>query len=271
MSTSVVSPSPPSLEATFGGVRSESLSQEERLKIAIVGEPKTGKSWLAATAPTPNLIFDFDDRSESLAGKSGLIVKQKPSMIEVERVLSIAKAARTAKQPLPATFTFDSVTYMNRAMEEEIFRQCPDLARTIKVGPGKGMQLRKNWDTINGIQRYMEYLIAEFSPLGNIIFVFHEKNEKDPVKSTPEQAAYTGDITVDPQYLAKTLSLFNEVYRIKQNFQGKYEVQCRYAGAADKFNASTTMLLDSTEAPNIMGMIAKHKAARAKQQGQVKP
>jgi hypothetical protein len=278
MSTAVQNPSapaslsPPSLLSTFGGVESESLSQEERLKIAIVGEPKTGKSWLAATAPTPNLIFDFDDRAESLAGKSGLIIKQKPSMIEVERVLSIAKAAKAQKQPLPVTFTFDSVTYMNRAMEEEIFRQSPDLARTLKVGPGKGMQIRKGWDAVNGIQRYMEYLIAEFSPLGNIIFVFHERNEKDPVKTTSEQTAYTGDITVDPQYLAKSLSLFNEVYRIKQNYQGKYEVQCRYTGAQDKFNASTTMLLDATESPNIMAMIQKHRAARAKQQqGLAKP
>lgn len=266
MSTSVTPPIGQSLEVAFGGVASVDLAQENRLKIAIVGEPKTGKSWLAATAPGPVLIFDFDDRAESLAGKPGLIIKRKPSMIEVEQNLSVAKARKAQKLPNPTTFVFDSVTYMNRAMEEEIFRQSPDLARKIKVGPGKEMLLRKNWDTINGVQRYMEYLIAEFSPLGNIIFVFHEKNEKDPTKSTPENTAYTGDVTVDPQYLAKSLSLFNEVYRIKQNYAGKYEVQCRYTGASDKFNASTTMLLDATEEPNIMKMIAKHQEKRAKLQ-----
>jgi len=252
-----------SLAAAFKAVASSDLAQEDRLKIAIVGEPKTGKSWLAATAPAPVLIFDFDDRAESLAGKAGLLVLRKPSMIDVETALSNAKARKNQKLENPRTFVFDSVTYMNRAMEEEIFRQAPDLARTIKVGSGLGMKLRKNWDTINGIQRYMEYLIAEFSPLGNIIFVFHEKNERDPTKSTPENTAYTGDITVDPQYLAKSLSLFNEVYRIKQDYSGKYEVQCKYTGAGDKFIASTTMLLDAKEAPNLTAMIAKHQKARA--------
>ena len=246
----------------FSGERSEDIHADAFLKIAIVGEPKVGKSWLAATAPGPVRIFDFDDRAESLAGKPGLIVKSKPTMIEIEQDLSMAKARKKQGLPLPATWVFDSVTFMQRAMEEEIFRQAPDLARSIKVGPGLAMKLRKNWDTINGIQRYVEYLIAEFSALGNIIFVFHEKMEKDPVKSTVESTAYTGDVTVDPQYLSKSLSLFNEVYRMKILPSGDFQVQCKFS-AQERFNASTTMLLDPTEKPNIMQMIQKHRAKRA--------
>lgn len=255
----------------FSGVRSENLNAENELKIAIVGDQGTGKSWLAATAPQPIRVYDFDDRQESLAGKPGLIIKNKPTMIDVETDLSIAKANKIQGKPNPATWLFDSVTYMQRAMEDEIFKQCPDLARTIKVGSNLGMKLRKNWDTINGIQRYMEYLISEFSAIGNIIFIFHEKMEKDPVTSTPEQTKYTGDITVNPQYLAQTLSLFNEVYRIKQNYQGKYEVQCRYTGQQDKFNAKTTMLLDPLEEPNLLKMIEKHRQKRAQLSGSAKP
>ena len=246
----------------FGGVRSENLQQEDRLKIALVGDIGVGKSWLMATAPQPILVYDFDDRYESLAGKPGLIIKSRPTMQTVETDLSIAKANKIKGKPNPVTWAFDSVTYMNRAMEEEIMRQAPDLARTIKVGNNVGMKIRNSWDVINGVQRYMEYLIAEFSLLGNIIFIFHEKNEKDYTKSSAKETVYTGEVTVDPQYLAKSLSLFNEVYRISINFKNEYEVQCRPAW---DFKAKTTMLLEKTEQPNIMQMIEKHKKIRASQ------
>jgi hypothetical protein len=170
------------------------------------------------------------------------------------------KANKAKKLQLPATVVFDSVTYMNRAMEEEIFRQDPKLYRTIRVGNNTGMKLRNSWDVINGIQRYVEYLIAEFSGLGtNIVFVFHEKDEKDKAESTPTETKYTGLVTTDPQYLQNSLSLFNEVYRITVDGNKKYEVTCKPNW---EINASTTLMIDPTEKPDIMAMIAKHKAKR---------
>jgi len=239
----------------LSGVLSESLRQEDRLKIALVGEPKVGKSWLAATAPKPIRIFDFDDRAESLAGKEGLLIARKPTMQQVETDLSITKARKIKNQPIPATWVFDSVTYMQREMESEIFRQAPDLARKIKVGPSNIMQIRNSWDVINGVQRYLEYLIAEFAPLGNIVFVFHEKSEKDYTKSTAKETVYTGESTVDPQFLAKSLSLFNEVWRVKLDHRNQYEVQVKPQW---DFKASTTMLLSENEKPDILKMIEKH-------------
>jgi hypothetical protein len=209
----------------MAGVRSEDIHAAERLKIAILGKPKTGKSWLAATAPGPIRYYDFDDRAESLEGKPNLYILSKPTMLQVETDLSVMKANKAKGLPLPATVVFDSVTYMNRAMEEEIFRQDSKLYRTIRVGNSTSMKLRNSWDVINGIQRYVEYLVAEFSSLGvNIIFVFHEKDQKDKGESTATETKYTGLVTTDPQYLENSLSLFNEVYRItgdetKQNRQ----------------------------------------------------
>jgi hypothetical protein len=182
-------------------------------------------------------------------------------MLEVESDLSIMKANKIKKLPLPATVAFDSVTYMNRAMEEEIFRQDAKLYRTIRVGNSTSMKLRNSWDVINGIQRYVEYLIAEFSSLGvNIIFIFHEKDEKDKAESTTTETKYTGLVTTDPQYLQNSLSLFNEVYRITVGGDKKYRVTCR---PNYDVTASTTMMLDAEEAPDIMGMIEKHKQRRA--------
>lgn len=264
MSTTPTTPSPP-LDP-FKGMLGESatnIKAHEWLKIAILGKPKTGKSTLMSTAPKPIRVYDFDNRAESLAGKEGLFILSRPSMLDVEQDLSIMKANKIKKLPLPATVAFDSITFMNRAMEEEIFRQDPKLYRTIRVGNSTGMKIRNSWDVINGIQRYIEYLIAEFSGLGvNIIFVFHEKDEKDKAESTTTETKYTGLVTVDPQYLANSLSLFNEIYRITVDGSKKYTVTCR---PNYDVIASTTMMLDATEPPDIMAMIAKHEQRRAAQ------
>jgi hypothetical protein len=252
------------------GHSSETLSPTERLKIAIVGKPKSGKSWLAASARTPMLYFDFDDREESLAGKPGLFIVNKPTMLDVETNLSMLKANKIKKVVLPETVCFDTVTFMQRAMEEEIFRQGgKDFYKEVKVGNSTAMKIRKGWDAINGIQRYVSYLISEFTALGvDIIFVFHEKSEKDYAESTKEEAAFTGQLTTDPQYLSSSLSLFNEVYHIKVEANGRYLCECKpnlYG------NWSTTLLIDRTEDPNILGMIAKHDKKRAELLAAQKP
>lgn len=251
--------------ANMKGTPATEIQQHEWLKIAILGKPKTGKSTLMSTAPKPIRIYDFDDRSESLAGKDGLYILSRPSMLDVESDLSVMKANKIKKLPLPATVAFDSVTYMNRAMEEELFRQDPKLARSIRVGNSTTVKIRNSWDVINGIQRYVEYLIAEFSALGvNIIFVFHEKDEKDRAESTAQETKYTGLVTTDPQYLQNSLSLFNEVYRITVDGNRNYKVTCKPNWDVQ---ASTTMLLDPEEKPDIMAMIEKHKQRRATQKG----
>ena len=265
MATPAVTPSPPTQADPFkgmSGVRSEDVQQEARLKIAIMGKPKSGKSWLAATAPQPVRYYDFDNRKESLAGKPGLSICSPPelTMLAVESDLSIMKANKIKKLPLPATVVFDSVTFMNRAMEEEIFRQDAKLYRSIRVGNSTSIKIRNSWDVINGIQRYVEYLIAEFSGLGvNLIFCFHEKDEKDKAESTVNETKYTGLVTVDPQYLANSLSLFNEVYRITVDGNKNYKVTCKPNWDV---NASTTMLIDAEEKPDLAAMIAKHQERR---------
>jgi len=246
----------------LSGTKSESLSASGQMKIAIVGKQKSGKSWLAVSGRTPMLYYDHDDRAESIAGKPGLLVKSRPTMTDIETDLSLLKYHKVKGKPIPKTACHDTVTFMQRTMEDEIWRQGgKELYREIKVSANTTLRIRKGWDTINGIQRYVSYLISEYTSLGmDIIFVFHEKNEKDYVESTKEQTEYTGALTVDPQYLASTLSLFNEVYHIKVRSDGKYITECRpniYG------NWATTLLLDNEEPPNILEMIAKHEKARA--------
>ena len=242
------------------GVRSEDVHATERLKIAIMGVPKSGKSWFASTAPGPIRYYDFDDRAESLEGKPNLFILSKPTMLQIEQDLSIMKANKAKGLDLPTTVVFDSVTFMVKALEDEIRRQAPTLFKGIKVGNSTTVYKGKDWDVVVGVQRYCEYLIGELVPLGvNIIFVFHERDEKDNDKSTKDETKYTGKVVVSPQYLQNILSLFNEVYRIQVDGKQNYNVTCR---PTYDVTASTTMLLDATEPPNIMDMIAKHKKKR---------
>src|SRR5260370_24993539 len=45
-----------------------------KLKIALVGKEKNGKSWLASTGRPNVLVHDFDNRAEALQGKRGVYV-----------------------------------------------------------------------------------------------------------------------------------------------------------------------------------------------------
>jgi hypothetical protein len=257
------------------GRNSEDIQAEDFLKIAIIGEQKSGKSWLAATAPQPIRYYDWDNRKESLEGKPGMYVSSAPvlTMLDVETDLSVMKAAvikakqSNTKPLLPATVVHDTVTFMNKAMESELRRQNPNagLFRQVRVGNSTVMHLRQGWDVITGIQNYLGYLIDEYSSLGiNQVFVFHERDEKDRTTTTADKPVYTGKLTIDPQYLSGVLSKFNEVYHIRVDAliptKVKYVVECR---PNNDINASTTMMLDATEPPDIMGMIQKHKAKRA--------
>lgn len=241
----------------FSGERSEDLSLEDRLKIGIVGEIHAGKSWFASTAPPPVYIFDFDNRANSLSGKPGLIIKRRATYLDVETQLSIAQGNAKQGKPNPQTWVFDSVYYMTQAMEDEIFKQMPTSYRTLKLGSTL-LKVRNGWDAINAIQRGISYIISQFSALGNVILVYHEKDEKDPTASTPERTAYTGKITTDPQYLAKSLSLLDDVFRIQVDYKNHRTVKCQ---PDQEFNASTSLLLDPRKEypPDFREILAEHQ------------
>ena len=114
----------------------------------------------------------------------------------------------------------------------------------------------------------MNIFLLSIQRLGNVIFVFHERDEKDKAESTKDVTKYTGLITVEPQFASNILTLFNDVFRIKvvgsavANTLPKYEVYCR---ATNEVNASTMLMVDAIEPPNLMEMIRKHELRKAEQ------
>src|SRR5208282_4553422 len=85
--------------AGMTGLQSEQIKAEDQLRIAILGKPKSGKSWFAATSPGPVRYYDWDNRKESLEGKPNLFISSRGDnppldMLQVESDLSMMKAAK---------------------------------------------------------------------------------------------------------------------------------------------------------------------------------
>jgi hypothetical protein len=262
-------------EGITGAKPATDMTAHKFLKVALVGKPKTGKSWTAATMPGTVLIYDFDERADSLVTlpediKQNIQVKTlhdqdqaKPTAFaELEADLSKLQYRKSQCKPIPDSYVFDSVTYLKQAILNQAF-QTGLAFRSLRLTMTKSICVSKNWDAVNTVDAAVDYLITEYSQLGNICFIFHEKPEKDYTESTPEATAYTEQITVDPQHLAKVLSRFNEYFRIKLNSQQKYEVTCKPSA---EFPGATTLLIDQVEKPNINDLLKKHRERLAKLQ-----
>ncbi len=237
---------------------------DEPLKIAIVGPPGIGKSWLAATAPGPVFDIDFDGRKSSLAGKKDVVVKSyhdfdknKPiSAAALEADIGVIEYEKQKGNPIPKTFVLDSLTYMRAATEAEIIRQQPTLSRQLKIGVST-LKIGQGFDIINGNRAYVEYIIGRLSVLGNLIVVCHSRDEKDKAKTTAMEKKYTGKITIDPEYLNTILSLFNDCWLLDSDWQGKRFIT---TGITDNFIGKNSLGLDlKVYDPNITQMVEAHR------------
>lgn len=250
-----------------------SLDGPVKYKIALVGEPKAGKSWLACTAPGRLFVADFDTRAESLkefirkTKRTDIVAKtytdlnpsQPVAVSQLETDIAMFEYLKQQGKEIPEWFILDSMTYLKVACEHELVKQHPSMARGIKLG-ASGIKIPQGYDIINGNKAYLEYLIGRLSELGNVIATFHEIDEKDNPGSTKESKAYTGRKTIQPQYLSSLLSVFNDVFRVTIDYQGKRIVTVQ---PNSDFMASTSMRLDATEDADIRAMILKHQKASA--------
>jgi hypothetical protein len=245
-----------------GTISSSDIEPSTRLKLAIVGPVKTGKSWLAATMPGEKYFFDFDNRKESLAGKPNVMVKTYQDTIQtmpkalaaMEQDVKMFEYNKTSGKPIPDVFVLDSMTWWVKACENDIMKSVSRLSRTISLS-AKPVQIAAGWDVITAVRNMMEDAISRLAVMGHVICIFHEEPEKDTINSTAEVKAYTGKYAVHPFYLRTLLSTFNETWRI-QIKNGEYFVTCK---PTNEFGASTTLRIGDTEKANIADILAKHK------------
>lgn len=255
----------------------------DRMKIAIVGEPKIGKDWLANTAPGDIFNFDFDDRLDSLAkhpNRANISGKtyydsepQNPhAWVEFEADVVEFQEMKSRGEKTPDWYVVSSMQFVSDMCQNYILKNNPGLRLEI-------MESReKNQKRGQGIGKTLAYVPFGFEPylsvieciktnlnalhsIGSLICVFHETPEKNKAESTVSNPVYTGKLSVAPANLQKLLPIFNDMWRvIVTNNERRVVTDC----SDYKFVGATSLLVDSEEQPDISKMLEKHKQALAK-------
>ena len=249
------------------------ITNTDRLKVAICGEKKSGKSKLIAdTARKPLLHYDFDDRRESIAGAKDTIIK---TLIDSDSITpqawgilesdlsSLEYAKRNGSLPLKS-LALDSATYLRQIAENQMMKDT-NMMRRAKIGL-TSYQIAQGWDAINYVHRMLYTLLRRLFALDiDIYVVFHTRNEKDRVKSTKEETFYTDRLTVDPQNLDVLLPMFNETWRTFVDLDGHFKLQVKQDF---RFNAATALKIGQDmgiENPDIQALLQKNAANVVKQ------
>lgn len=249
-----------------GLTQASDVTNTDRLKVAICGEKKSGKSKLIAdTARKPLLHYDFDDRRESIAGAKDTIIKtlvdpdstmpRAWSILESD-LASLEYAKKQGNLPIKS-LALDSATFLRQIAENQMMKDT-SLMRASKIGLTR-YQISQGWDAINYVHRMLYQLLRRMFALDiDVYVVFHTRNEKDRVKSTKEETIYTDRLTVDPQNLDVLLSMFNETWRTFVDSDGNFKLQVRQDW---RFNAATALKIGQNggvEDPNIQALLEKN-------------
>lgn len=258
-----------------GTVQASDINKVDRLKVALCGDEKTGKSNLIArTARKPLLVCDFDDRKESIAGQKDITIKtfidkdagQPSAWGEFESDVSTlewlkAESKKAGGRAFPLrSIALDSMTYLRSVASNQMMKDTNNLRKS-KIGIQQ-YYIAQGWDSINYVQVMLYQLVRRLFALEiDVYCVFHTKNEKDKVKSTKENTIYTDKLTVEPQNLSILLPIFNEKWRTYIDSDNTYKLQTK---ADYYFAASTALSVDGIEEQNIQKLLEKHNTNGSK-------
>lgn len=248
-----------------GTVQASDINKVDRLKVAVCGDEKTGKSNLIArTARKPLLVCDFDDRRESIAGQKDITIKtfvdkdagQPSAWGELESDLGTLEWFKKDNKLPIRSIALDSMTYLRSIASNAMMKETNNLRKS-KIGLQQ-YYIAQGWDSINYVQVMLYQLIRRLFALEiDVYCVFHTKNEKDKVKSTKENTIYTDKLTVEPQNLSILLPIFNEKWRTYIDSDNTYKLQTK---ADYYFAASTALSVDGIEEQNIQKLLEKHNS-----------
>lgn len=257
-----------------------------KLKIALVGKEKNGKSRLASTGRPNVLVHDFDNRAEALQGRKGVYVisyvepqwpkqpeaaqKFLDNMAKLEDSLDLADLGfKCPKGTLVGTNVIDSIQTFGKAFQNYALYGQKDIRREITFG-GMKVFLPGGWDAWNAEMVPVENSVLRMLALPtDTIIVLHETAEETP-DSSSEKPKFTGRVGVFPVRYQRLIKYFNELWRVRltQTTQDNKLVYLPkvYPFPTYEFDNATAMLLDPLEDPSIIQMIAKHEQ-RLKQNG----
>ncbi len=266
------------------------IMQEEppvaKLKIALVGKEKNGKSWLSATGRPNVLVHDFDNRAEALQGKRGVYVisyvepqwpkqpeaaqKFLDNMAKLEDSLDLSDLGfKCPKGTLVGTNVIDSIQTFGKAFQNYALYGQKDIRREITFG-GLKVFLPGGWDAWNAEMVPVENCVLRTLALPtDTVIVLHETAE-ETADSTSEKPRFTGRVGVFPVRYQRLIKYFNELWRVKliqMTVNGKLAYKPQVFPLPNyEFDCATAMMRDAQEEPSIIQMIAKHEQ-RLKQNG----
>jgi hypothetical protein len=263
----------------------------DQLLIALVGKEKSGKSRLAATAPTPILFFDFDGRISSVAGRAnvyGVSYVDKTGHMQPDVFTDfITKLTLLEQNKLDLamlgfniepgvvfarTIVLDSALRMAKAAMRYILANgSKGVTRTISIS-GMAINSPGGFDAWNAEMSAIEDSLLRTFALGtNVIMTFHENPEEAP-ESTNEHPVFTGRVGIFPVRYQRLLGYFNEVWRVTRSTPSGNSSQdsvpsVSTAPSYDFAYGASCLNIDANEVPDIQAMIAKHIA----RQGNMSP
>lgn len=245
-----------------GAFSADSITQVDKLKLILLGEPGVGKSWLTCTGRQPIYVADFDDRAASIAGKPGVVIKpyvdrtplQPHAWSDFESDLGSFEYAKQQGKLQFKTFAIASLTFMLKAAQYQFMKDNPGLSRSIKSN-GTEYKITQGWDSINMGQRMLEGVFNRLFELGiDVIVEAHIRREKDAA-STEKNPKFTDKWTIEPQNLKMLLPAFNERWLVTNEY-GSFKVKTK---PCDDFNGVTALNIDGEEDCNITNILAKHE------------
>lgn len=252
--------------AIYGTTLATEIKQD-KMKIAVVGEPKVGKDWLAATAPGKVFAFDFDDRKDSLAthpNKANIEAKTYHDSNSM-RALAWSEFARDVDEfqemkqrgeKIPDWFVLSSAQFMQDAVMNKVLSDNKAMRYEMKIGDKVVSYTPMGFDPYGICVSEIQNAFGALHSIGNIIMTFHETPERDKINSTKKEVKYTGKLDVYPVNLKKLLPLFDNQWRLI-TFGGERVLITDISDS--QFNGSSTLsVAGEIKNPNLSTMIAEH-------------
>ncbi len=255
-----------------------------KIKLAIVGKEKAGKSRLAATGRKNVLFLDFDNRRESVAGIPGvyaisfrdnqwpnqpsvynetldLLTQMEQSALKNEgrvflRDLGFSPTPNVAPtaDATVGTIVCDSTQSFAKSVMSYALYTNKDIRYEVSLGQIK-IHSPKSFTAWNSEMSMVEQaLLRMFALPCDVIWTFHESPEEAP-GSTEESPQYTGRIEVFPVRYKRLIKYFNDCWHVERDSAAPPRVTTVPTFA---FTAATVLNIDPVEQPDISAIIAKH-------------
>jgi hypothetical protein len=256
----------------YGTTKATEIKQD-KMKIALVGEPKVGKDWLACSAPGTIFSFDFDDRKDSLAthpNKANIEVKtyqDKNSMkalawSEFTRDVDEFQEMKQRNEVIPDWFVLSSAQFMQDAVMNKVLQDNKGMRYEMKIGEKIVSYTPFGFDPYGICVAEIQNALGALHSISNVIMTFHETPERDKINSTKKEVKYTGKLDVYPVNLKKLLPLFDNQWRLI-TFGGTRKLITDISDS--QFNGSSTLsVAGEINNPNLSAMIAEHLSSLTK-------